>query len=149
MTTFRFGKTTGDASKVISTALGASTSEKFSTPADIGKPVKLIAMDRYGLCSAGDKPEGFIAAVDGATVNDGFSFGSVQTDGRMQAVVTNAYAVGDVLTAAAPAAAGTAEVVAGLPRMTKPGTAATGTFLWRVISGTGAANSIAVIERIV
>lgn len=148
MPNFRFNKTTGHVNAVISAALGASISEKFNSTADIGKPVKLIAMDRYGLCSANDKPEGFIEAIDGATVNDGFSFGSIQTAGRMNAVVTTAYAVNDLLVAVAPAAAGVAEAVQGLPRLAKPGAAPTGPFLWRVISGPGTANSVAVIERI-
>jgi len=151
MANFKFGRTTGEARNVISTPLGATIAEKFTSPADLGKPVKLGAFDRYVLCAAGDKPEGFIEAIDGATVNNGFSFGSIQTGGRMEAFVTNAYAAGDLLTAvAAPLAAGTPEagLNAGLPKLAKPGTAPTGTFLWRVISGAGTANSVAVIERI-
>jgi hypothetical protein len=49
--------------------------------------VKRGAFQNYELGAQGDEIEGFVLTVEDQTVNDGFSFGSVQRDKRIEAVV--------------------------------------------------------------
>src|SRR5210317_538462 len=70
---------------VISAGLGDNTNEFGSV--DIGQAVKLGAAQNYVQVAAGDDIEGVVVAVDGNTVNDGYSFGSVQRDKRFRAQV--------------------------------------------------------------
>lgn len=129
-------------------ALGVNAAGKF-VDADIKKPVKLAANNNMVLCAAGDEIDGFVRAIEPFTVNDGFSFGSVQREGRVEVQVgtdqAGAIAVGDLVVAGAGTPAlGTA----GLARV-KKGTPTRA--LWnviRIISGTGVAGDRVLIERV-
>lgn len=152
MANFAMGVTTELINRGKSAALGATKGEAWSTVKDTYKPVKLVGDSRYGLCADGDNVEGFVLAVDGVTVNGGYAFGTVAVlvpGDTFKVQVSTAYAVGDLLVAAANAAAGTANAVAGLPLMKKPGAAPAGTsFLYRVVSGSGTANTAATVQRV-
>lgn len=132
---------------VVSAALGVDKNAKFAQ-IDVGKGVKMGAAHNYVLLADGDDIEGVVVAVAPHTVNDGFSFGSVQKAGRVEAVVQNggggALAVGAYVVSAAPVALGTAgklTVKAGAGVSHK----------WRVISrmgGNGANGTTVLIERV-
>lgn len=131
---------------------------------DIGKPVKLVAADRYGLCADGDQIEGFLIAVDPAT-SGGYAMGTVQCAGRKRVELDGNTAIGAFVAAAAPAAAKTAEtnglgkvstyagVVGATATAAEVGVAPTitvsvDTHRWRLVSGTGLdEDTTAVIER--
>lgn len=147
MTTFVFTELV-PTEKVLSAALGPNSSTKFAD-ADVGKAVKLGSANNYVLVEADDEIEGFVTSIEPFTVNNGFSFGGVVVSGRVTAEVganqgATPMAVGDYVVADAPVALGTAgkaQVKTGTP--TK--------FLWRcvrVVSGTGAAGSMVLLERI-
>lgn len=145
MTTFNFQPRVNEGDKK-SCALGASTSTKF-TDAEVNKAVKLIGSGRYGLVAAGDELEGIHLSMEPHTVNNGFSFGTIQTGGRAIGKIDNTTAVviGDTVLAGAQAALGTAQdnVVVRKGTPTK--------FIWRVIdllSGAGANGTLVVIECI-
>lgn len=147
MTTFVFTELV-PTEKVLSAALGPNTSTKFAD-ADVGKAVKLGSANNYVLVEAGDEIEGFVTSIEPFTVNNGFSFGGVVVSGRVTAEVganqgATPMAVGDYVVADAQVALGTAgkaQVKTGTPSK----------FLWRcirIISGTGAAGSTVLLERI-
>lgn len=131
---------------VISTALGTSTSTKFAL-VDLGKAVKLGTAQNYVPPASGDDIEGIVVAIEPFTVNDGFSFGSVATEGRFQATAGGAISIGGYVVSGTPVALGTegvATVIAGAPAK----------FFWRVIRnitspGNAAANGHTVlIEKV-
>jgi len=65
----------------ITVRLGAGTgSSNHVTITEVGKPVKLIAESRFGLCVAGDPIQAFVAAVESFTQDD-YSIGSVVQEG--------------------------------------------------------------------
>ncbi len=64
-----------------SACLGASAAGKF-TNEDVGKPVKLGAVQNYVLCAEGEEIEGIVSSIGTTTYNDGFSFGGYFTEGR-------------------------------------------------------------------
>lgn len=144
MPTFKMQPTTGDASKIVSAKLGATTAlaDRLGTN-DVEKPVKLGGASRYVPTADGDEIEGFVAATE-AWTTEGYAFGSVQTSGRKEVKVSSVYSVGGLVVAGVNAAVGTANTN-GLP-VVKAG--APTRFLWRVVEGSGAANSTAIIERI-
>lgn len=152
MPNFAMGVTTEIINRGKSAALGSATGQAWGTNTDTYKPVKLVGDSRYGLCADGDNVEGFVAAVEGFTVNGGYAFGTVAIlapGDTFKVQVSTAYAIGDLLVAGANAAVGVANTVAGLPLMKKPGSAPTGTpFLYRVVSGSGTANTAAVVQRV-
>jgi len=131
---------------IVSAALGANSSGKF-VDADKGKLVKKGTANNYVLAADGDEIEGFVIAMETATVNQGFSFGSVQKNKRKLAKVggTLAVVVGDGLVAGAQSALGTADA---LP-IVKKGSPAK--FVWEVLSivtGTGAVGDTILMERV-
>lgn len=159
MTTFTYGENVTDAIKdTVSAALGAAATSGIGN-GDIGKAYKMGTLQNFVPCADGDPIEGFLAAVEPFTVNDGFSFGSVQRRGRK--VVQNGaaqaqLAVGDYVVAFTQTTIGTA----GLAQVKKAtATAATddgalnqaGLFAWRVIrivTGTGLAGEQVLVERV-
>lgn len=160
MTDFVFGENVTEAIKdTVSAALGSAAASGIGQK-DLNKAVKLGTAQNYTLCADGDPIEGFINAVEPATVNAGFSFGSVQRRGRK--LVENGagqtqLAVGDYVVAFTQVAIGTE----GLAKVKKAtATAATddgasltqaGLYAWRVIrivSGTGVAGDKVLIERV-
>ena len=164
MDVFDFGVTV-PTGRVVSAALGASNSTKLND-ADKGKAVKLIASGTYGLVADGDEIEGILIGIEPNTVNNGFSFGSVQTcylGDRVVAINKGAGAltIGGYVVAAAQAARNTANagglepapyVKAGVANNpTGPVFQSPGTFRWRVVSlltGAGAVDSEVLIERV-
>ena len=170
MTAFKF-EVTVPAPTIVSSALGTGSGNRFTSPYDIGKAVTLGTADNYVLASTGADIDGFVTSVESHTVNQGYSFGGVQVDGRIQAVVgsdqggvpATAMAVGDYVVASIQPVlsnAGGAQAWPGYPgtapsEPTGPtGTVKTGTptrKFWRCISfvsGTGAAGSVVVLERV-
>lgn len=122
---------------------------------EIGKSVKLVGDSQYNLCAAGDQIEGFITAVESYTA-DGYSIGSVQTEGRKRVTLdglqatpgTGTCAVGDYVVAGTAVAKGTA--LTAPPKVCKATTQTGMYFAWRIVAleGTGAVGQIAVIERV-
>ena len=153
MSTFAFNVKVNDPfADVTDAALG--TAGQGWGDEEIGKAVKLSTANNYVLCSDGDPMEGFVCAVEPNTVNAGVSFGAVQRNKRVVAVLDTGetgVTVGTVVVAGAQAAVGTANassapVVAAEP---VPGTSA-GNFIWRVIRliDGGDAGDRVLIERV-
>ncbi len=135
---------------IITTALGVDANNKL-VENDIGKPVKLAANNNYVVCANGDPIDGFVDSIDAVTVNDGFSKGGVIRDGRKEAQVDAAEVgtavVGTFVAAGTPAALGTKDTHPQVELITP----AAGQPLWqviRVISGTGVAGDLVLIERV-
>jgi hypothetical protein len=160
MTDFAFTEL-ADMAEVQSGALGASSAGKFAD-IDRGKSVKKSTANNFILCVGGNEIEGFVTSVAPYTVNQGFSFGSVQVEGRKLAVVGanqggTPMAVGDLVVSDTQAALGTGLTGTGtgvnaqslgMPPV-KTGTPAT--FKWRcirIITGTGVAGDQILIESI-
>ena len=145
----------------VTARLGAGTgASNWLSDADRGKAVKLAGESRYALCAAGDEIEGFIVALETATL-DNFTIGTVRQDGRMRVTFdglqatpgTGVIAVGDYVVTGTPVARGTALTFATPARVCKA-TANPNALVhtWRVISlgeaGTGAVGTVGVIERV-
>lgn len=129
-----------------SAALGVNAAGAF-TSKDVNKAVKLIGDSKYGLVAAGDEIEGTVEAISPFTVNNGLSFGTVNSRGRRVVTIDNvtAVVVGDTVLAGAQAALGTAQT----NTVARKGTPTT--FVWRVISllgSNGAAGTSVLIERV-
>lgn len=150
-----------DDNEVVTARLGAGTGTANNlTDAEVGKFVKLAGESRYDLVAVGNEIEGRIVALEVAT-QDGFTLGSVQTEGRFNVTFdglqatpgTGALAIGDYVVAGTPAAKGTALPLIGSAKVCKA-TAAGNTlnFKWRVVSlgsaGTGAVGTAGLIEFI-
>lgn len=133
----------------------------YLTDADVGKGVKLGATDRYILALDGDEIDGFLIAVESATA-DGYTVGSIALAGRKAVTVVGAtIGIGDLVVFGAPVAKGTA-LAAASAVLVKAGTPASqsgttpfaytprvpNTHLWRLISGTGVAGTVNIIERV-
>lgn len=127
---------------------------------EIGKAVKLIAESRFGLCAVGDQIEGFIGAIETATMDD-FTIGSVFNehsfrkevtfDGLQATPGTGVIAIGDRVVTGTVVAKGTA--LGNVPVKVCKATTQTGMdYVWRVVSlgsaGTGAVGTTGVIERV-
>lgn len=146
-----------------SAALGADANGKF-TSNDLNKAVKLGTANNYVLATAGSDIDGFVKAIEPFTVNDGFSFGGVQREGRVTALVgagqSGTMAVGDYVVADTQVTlntAGAAKVKTGVAFAqsgTTPFAVTQGTPLhamWRcirIVSGTGAAGDTVLLERL-
>lgn len=150
----------GDINYVISAKLGTNTvaNSGHLTDADIGKPVKLLAAGRYGLCADGDNIDGFLVGVDPETV-DGYAFGSVQIGGRVYAQLDGASTFGYVVEAGTMAAARTAETSgygkvsshAGYALITTDTVDEIRPMIlakkWRIISGAVTDTSVVLLEK--
>lgn len=165
MTTFAYNESVTDAIKdTISVALGASSSAPFGNN-DLGKAVKRGTAQNYVLCTDNDPIEGFVTAIEPWTVNAGFSFGSVQRRGRMtvqvgtgETVTLNGYVVAYTQTAlgtagyaqVAPAPAVVVQVDA-TPTPDEATIPMASPYNWqviRIISGTGVAGDLVLVERV-
>jgi len=150
MTDFAFTPLANDPhADVISAALGVDANNKLADN-DIGKPVKLAGNDNYVVCAKGDEIAGFVTSTEASTVNDGFSFGSVQRNKRVQVQVDSAEAgtavVGTLVAAGTSAALGTKDVWPQVEIIAAPVK-----HLWEVISiisGSGLAGDLVLIEKI-
>jgi len=165
MTAFARG-VTAPTPVIISDALGTG-SDVYHSPSDIGKALSLGAAS-HALAMAGSDIDGFLHSVEPFTVNDGYSFGGIKIAGQQQAVVGanqggTAMAVGDYVVADTQLALGTAGSnqqwtnYPGTAPSTPTGPTAqvrTGSparKFWRcirIISGTGAAGSVVLLERL-
>jgi hypothetical protein len=150
MTTFAFNvKVNSPFADVTDAALGAAASEGWGSN-DIGKPVKLNALNAYQLATDGDSIEGFLVAIEPITVNDGFSFGSVQRNCRVEAELATGetgVTVGEYAVAYTQSAVGTA----GTAKVKAEGTPGTeDVFNWRIIRlfTDGEAGSKVLLERV-
>lgn len=142
MTAFAF-KTLVPQEPPLSAALGTGSGNAFGTN-DINKAVKLAANNNYVSCAAGDDIEGFVSSVEPYTVNAGFSFGSVQVEGRHEAVIGSGanVAIGGYVVADTPLALGTAgntPVKTGTPTR----------FFWRVINNITSPGNAAAVGHVV
>ena len=157
MATWTFAPLAGDINHVISAKLGASTSAKL-TDKDIGKPLKLLAAGRYGLCSDGDNIDGWLVGVD-PQPQDGYAFGSVQIGGRVYAQLEGSSTFGYVVEAGTTAAYNTAEASGYGQVSSHAGYALTTTDTvdkirgmvlakkWRIISGAVTDDAIVLLEK--
>lgn len=147
MTAFTFQPTVPNATAE-SGALGTGGANVYKSDYDLGKPVKYSTANNFVLCSDGDDIDGFIYSIEPFTVNAGYSFGSVLTEGRFVVEVAAGsaqLAVRDLVIAAAQTAIGTA----GTPKVKKQATPAAGHKYWqviRIISGTGVAGDSVLIQ---
>ncbi|WP_019865143.1 hypothetical protein [Methylovulum miyakonense] len=150
---------------IISDALG-SGSDTWLSAKDVGKAVKLGAASHV-LATAGADIDGFVNSIEPYTVNNGYAFGGILTEGRVEALVganqgATAMAVGDYVVADTQLALGTAS--SAQQWASPPGTAPSNPTgpnaqvktgspakkFWRciaIISGTGAAGSLVILER--
>lgn len=123
---------------------------------DVGKIVKLIGADTYGLAAAGDPIEGIIVSIETAT-SAGFKVGGIKSDEKafvtadgIQATPgTGTIAVGDYVVTGSVDAVGTE--MAGYPKVVKATSQTPTAFAWRVVgfyTGTGGVGQTLVIERV-
>lgn len=150
MSNFAFNVKVNDPfASITEAALGAASGDGWGDE-EVGKAVKLGPANNYVLCTDGNEIEAVVVSMEPNTVNEGFSFGTVQRDRRLQAVLDvgeTGVAVGALVVAGAQEAVGTQTndnklvVAVGAPT----------TYKWRVIrlvSGTGEAGDTVLIERI-
>lgn len=132
--------------KIRTEALGDNTGQ-FGT-ADIGMLVKLAANSCVP-CADGDDIYGQVKSVESATVNDGYSYGSVKQSHRIQVKVgpnqVGNMAVGDLVVADAQPAFGAGTGPVGLA---KTGTPTIHKWQCISVSGTGAAGDTAILEKV-
>ena len=147
MAKFRFGVTVPSLPAGHETAaLGVNPAGKFG-PNDINKAVKLAANNNYVLAADGDDLEGQVVSIEPATVNDGYSHGTVQVRFQaLEALVSGAaLAVGATVVCAAQNALGTIQAA---PKV-KAGAGVL--FKWRVkslLAGTGQVGEVVLLEPI-
>lgn len=158
-----FTPTAQDIQFCISAKLGTGTVANSGNlnDNDIGKPLKLLAAGRYGLCSDGDQIDGWLVAVDPETV-DGYAFGTVQIGGRVYAQLSGASTFGYVVEAAANEArtvadaSGYGQVSSSAAYAGVGGTAVDTTAellpyiyrkQWRIISGAVTDDAIVLLEK--
>jgi len=165
MTAFVFGVTV-PANTIISTALGTGVGNTFQSPYDIGKAVTLAGNNNHVLAAAGAEIDGFVTSVEPITVNQGFSFGGILTEGRVianvganqgaTAMVVGDYVVADTQLALGVVGSDQSWVAPGTSPSTPTGptaqvkTGANAHKMWRcisILSGTGAAGSNVLLER--
>jgi len=136
---------------ITSAALGTGPAGLFAQ-ADVGKPVKLGTANNYLLCAAGDEIAGFVFSLEAATVNNGFSFGAVQKNKRFVAKIDAAQlgtlVVGGLVAAGTQAILGTAQTEPVVQGLTPVATTVHKWQIIRIISGTGVAGDLILIERV-
>jgi hypothetical protein len=148
MTVFNYTLLVNDPlADVVSAALGVDSDNGY-VENDIGKGVKLAANNNYVPLVLNDEIEGVVVALSPETVNSGFSFGSVQKNRRLEAIVgaseVGTVAVGELLVADNQTALGTEGIIKVFPGSPT-------THKWRclrIITGTGAAGDTILMERI-
>lgn len=149
MSTFVFNPKVNDPfANITEAALGAAADEGWGDE-EVGKCVKLGTSNNYELAADGNEIEGVLVAIEPNTVNQGWSFGSVQRDRRFNAVLDageTGVTVGALVVAGAQAAVGTGNA-SGYPVVA---VGAPTTHKWRVIRllTDGEAGSTVVIEKV-
>lgn len=148
MTLFRFGVTVPSLPAGHETAaLGVDAANKFG-PNDVNKAVKLAASNNYVLAADGDDLEGVCVNVEPATVNDGFSHGTVHV--RHQALEALNAGAG-ALTVNAAVVCGAQNALGTIQAAPKIKAGAGVLFKWRVkslLAGTGQVGELVLIEPI-
>ncbi len=142
----------------VTARLGAGTGAANNlTTAELGKPVNLVGESRYNLAAVTTAIEGFITAVESATL-DGYTIGSIQEDGYKAVTFdglqgtpgTGTVAIGDYVVAGTAVAKDTA--LSAPAKVCKATTQTGHYFAWRVVSlgsaGTGAVGTTGVIKRV-
>jgi hypothetical protein len=142
---------------MMTSALGTGGANIW-TDKELGKAVKLSQADdsTMVLATNGDEIDGFVGAIAIGTVNDGFSHGSVKTEGWQEALIGThqpdtggqtptvvAAKVGDWVVADDQIAFGTA----GLPKVKTSATARSGWKIMRILSGTGVVGDKVLLAR--
>jgi len=147
MANFNFTVNVSEQDRKRSAALGVDGNNPL-TVLDLGKAVSLGPVNNYVVASDGDDLDGILVGVEDVTVNSGFGFGTVQTNGLAEVEIAAAEAgtavPGDEVIAGIQIAVGTAGAA-----QVKLGTG--GTVKWRVLSllsGTGVAGDTILVERI-
>ena len=147
MANFNFTVNVSEQDRKISAALGVDGNNPL-TVLDLGKAVSLGPVNNFVVASDGDDLDGILVGVQDTTVNSGFGFGTVQTNGRAEVEIAAAEVgtavPGDEVIAGIQIAVGTVGAA-----MVKLGTG--GTVKWRVLSllsGTGVAGDTILVERI-
>lgn len=136
--------------------LAGTVQPEAFTDKDVGKVVKLIGADTYGLAAAGDPIEGIIVSVETAT-SAGYNVGGIKSDEKafvtadgLQATPgTGVIVVGDYVLTGTVSAVGTA--LTDYPKVVKATSQTPTPFAWRVVgfyTGTGAVGQTLVIERV-
>lgn len=160
MAKFKFAVLTNDPNRlnVISTKLGSRAGTATENKAglgeygdeEIGKAVKLGAVDNFVLCADGDELDGFIDNIDSGGTEDGYTFGGVarcnggQRFEAQVAVGATKVDINDLVVAAAQLPVGTkglAQVKEGAPTR----------HMWRVmriLTGTGVAGDKVLLEKL-
>lgn len=164
MTAFKYNvKVNSPFADITDAALGAAAGDAWGD-AEMGKAVKMGVLNNYVYCVEDDEIEGFVAAIEPTTVNDDFTFGAVQKNKRMLAIVganeAGTFAIDDLAIADAQIVKGTAGIA-----QVKKGVAASqsgttpfaytertpNTHLWRcirIVSGTGVTGDTILLERV-
>ena len=153
MEMFKRGLTTGSNDVIDSEAIGLVDGPIGQ--GDLGKLVKLAAKS-FELCAEGDLIDGQIAAIDAATVNDGYRFGSVKKGPRLAVAVKTASTaeVGKLVVAAEQEALGsvagkTDPYINGLVDLAaEQGTTKSRWRIYEVLGDSTSANCKVIIERI-
>ena len=148
MIIFNFTELVNDPMRDLKTAKLGVDADNGYAEADVGKIVKLGPAQNYVPAATGDDIEGFVDSLMPDTISDGFSWGTVQRDGRRTVEVAAAeagtIAVGAYVVAGIQIALGTAGnpmVIAGAGSI----------YLWRVlrhVTGTGVSGDLLLIERV-
>ena len=115
MTVFNFTELVNDPlADVVTAALGVDADNGY-VENDIGKGVKLAASNNYVPLVKDDEIEGVVVGLEPSTVNNGFTWGSVQKNRRITAEVgvseVGTATVGELVVADTPVALGTAGVL--------------------------------------
>lgn len=152
MSTFAFNVKVNDPFADVTDAALGTTGQGWGDE-EMGKAVKLSTANNYVLCADGDPMEGFVVAVEANTVNAGVSFGAVQRNKRVVAVLDTGEAsvtVGAIVVAGAQAAVGTANASNAPVVAVEPIAGDAGNFVWRVIRliDGGDAGDRVLIERV-
>ena len=144
---------------VVTARLGLGTftasAANIYTDKEVGKFVKLVGANRYGLCAQGDPIEGRITSVEVGR-NDDYSFGGVATDAPFFEVLLDGLqatagagniGINDFVVCGSVTAQGTAMVfpsVAKVCKATDQAAAKSNPFAWRVVSiGASGADGVA------
>lgn len=158
MPKFQMDELIGHTAETARLGAGTASNQRFNDK-DMGKLVKLVGDSRFDLCSTGDDIEARVSSVNTATM-DGYSVGGVTRGSRFKVVLDGAQAdgtgniaIGDYVVAGPQDALNTAltSAYAKVRKATNQATAKASPFAWRVVaivSGSGAAGSVGVIERL-
>lgn len=156
MAKFQMREVLGATGETARFGAGNAANQRFNDQ-DANKLVKMVGDSRYDICATGDQIEGRCNSVDTA-IADGYSTGSLQKGPRFTVILDGAQADGtgnvavmDYVVAGPQAALNVAQDKPKVRKATDQAAAKASPFAWRVVAiltGTGAAGSVATIERV-